>query len=191
MNEIELVSNILKGDKYSFDILVEPYITQAHKTSYLILGDFKLSEDAVQESLLQTYLSIDKFDPEIASFKTWFNSIVVNTSLKISRKKLFTLEFKEKHYNVSGESSEDVCLNQEEHEIIFECVQKLKIKLRTVVVLHYFQDLSVKEIADTLNVKEGTVKSRLYKARIKLEEILKEKGDSISLLGGVPSWKNK
>jgi len=63
-------------------------------------------------------------------------------------------------------------LIQEESQIILDAVQQLSSKHQIVIILFYYQDLSILEISEVLNVKEGTVKSRLYKAKEKLKDYL-------------------
>jgi RNA polymerase sigma factor (sigma-70 family) len=174
MEEIDLIKNSVNGDKECFNILVEPYINQAYKTSFLILNDRGLAEDAVQESLYQSYISLHRFDGSKAQFKTWFNKIVVNCTLKMKRKIFFFIEFKPEQSTMVDISPEDHYTSNEENEILYDAIHNLSIKLRTVIVLFYFQSLSIEEISLTLDISDGTVKSRLHKARGKLGQILKD-----------------
>ncbi|EEL51222.1 RNA polymerase sigma factor [Bacillus cereus] len=86
MDEILLIQQAKKGNKEAFNQLLQPYIQKAYRTSYLILNDKGLAEDAVQESLIQTYQSMKRFNENIASFKTWFHQILIHTTLKQKRK---------------------------------------------------------------------------------------------------------
>jgi RNA polymerase sigma factor (sigma-70 family) len=72
---------------------------------------------------------------------------------------------------------------KEETKIITDCIQQLKTKYQAVIVLYYFQDLSVKEIATTLDIREGTVKSRLYKSREKLKTLMNSNENALSIEG--------
>ncbi|PFN06170.1 MULTISPECIES: RNA polymerase sigma factor [Bacillus cereus group] len=173
MDEILLIQQAKKGNKEAFNQLLQPYIQKAYRTSYLILNDKGLAEDAVQESLIQTYQSMKRFNENIASFKTWFHQILIHTTLKQKRKKRFAFLQIETWFHIKDESTpEGNFLVQEETEMIMDMVRKLSMKHQVVIILFYYQELSIIEIAQVLDIKEGTVKSRLHQAREKLKEYL-------------------
>ncbi|PFA25226.1 RNA polymerase subunit sigma-70 [Bacillus cereus] len=173
MDEILLIQQAKKGNKEAFNQLLQPYIQKAYRTSYLILNDKGLAEDAVQESLIQTYQSMKRFNENIASFKTWFHQILIHTTLKQKRKKRFAFLQIETWFHIKDEStSEGNFLEQEETEMIMDMVRKLSMKHQVVIILFYYQELSIIEIAQGLDIKEGTVKLRLHQAREKLKEYL-------------------
>lgn len=173
MDEILLIQQAKKGNKEAFNQLLQPYIQKAYRTSYLILNDKGLAEDAVQESLIQTYQSMKRFNENIASFKTWFHQILIHTTLKQKRKKRFAFLQIETWFRIKDESTpEENFLVQEETEMIMDMVRELSMKHQVVIILFYYQELSIIEIAQVLDIKEGTVKSRLHQAREKLKEYL-------------------
>ena len=173
MDEQQLIQQVKQGDNEAFNQLLQPYIKKAYQTSYLILDDKGLAEDAVQESLIQTYKSLHRFNEEVASFKTWFHQVLIHTTLKQKRKKRFSLLQPETWFRIKdGKTPEHNCLIQEESQMILDAVQQLSIKHQIVIILFYYQDLSILEISEVLDVKEGTVKSRLYKAKEKLKDHL-------------------
>ncbi|PEA54176.1 RNA polymerase subunit sigma-70 [Bacillus pseudomycoides] len=173
MEEQRLIQQVKLGDKEAFNQLLQPYIQKAYQTAYLIVDDKGLAEDAVQESLIQTYESIPRFNGEIASFKTWFHQILIHTTLKQKRKKRFAFLQPETWFRIKDvKTPEHNYLIQEESQMILNAVQQLSIKHQIVIILFYYQDLSILEISEVLNVKEGTVKSRLFKAKKKLKDHL-------------------
>ncbi|WP_227940474.1 RNA polymerase sigma factor [Alkalihalobacillus deserti] len=153
-----LIENAKRGDNIAFNSLLKPYIKQAQQTSYLLLHDYALAQDAVQEALIQTHSSLKRFDSNKASFKTWFNRIVINCSLKQKRKQRFTFQLQDDYEN--NDSPEKRYILKEEEQFLIDIVKNLKVKYQTVIVLYYFQELTISEIALTLNIREGTVKSR-------------------------------
>lgn len=170
VDEKILIKNAKQGDNNAFNSLLKPYVKQAQQTAYLLLHDYALAQDAVQEALIQTHYSLKRFEPNKASFKTWFNRIVVNCSLKQKRKQRFTFQLQDDYEN--NDNPEKEYILKEEEQFLIDIVKTLKVKYQTVIVLHYFQELSISEIALTLNIREGTVKSRLYNAREKLKKIV-------------------
>ncbi|MFE7083790.1 RNA polymerase sigma factor [Priestia megaterium] len=175
MDEKTLIDQALRGDNEAFNVLLEPYIKQAHQTAYLLLHDYSLVEDSVQEALIQTYTSLKRFNSERASFKTWFNRIVINCTLKQKRKLKVSLPLHETY--ATKENSEMNYLLKEEDQFILNSVRSLKEKYQTTIILYYFQELSIEEIGETLNIRQGTVKSRLFTAR----KILKKQLNSHDL----------
>ncbi|MCM3737049.1 RNA polymerase sigma factor [Bacillus cytotoxicus] len=173
MEEQRLIQQVKQGDKEAFNQLLQPYIHKAYQTAYLIVDDKGAAEDAVQESLIQTYESIYRFNGGIASFKTWFHHILIHTTLKQKRKKRFAFLQPETWFRIKDvKTPECNYLIQEESQMILDAVQQLSSKHQIVIILFYYQDLSILEISEVLNVKEGTVKSRLYKAKEKLKDYL-------------------
>lgn len=174
MDEQMLIRQVMQGDDVSFQNLVQPHIKKARQSAYLLLRDYSLAEDAVQEALVQTYQSLHRYDPEKGPFHTWFYSIVINMSRKIYRKQVkMYLPFKEKLFRSFDHGPEHFMELREETRVIYQAIQQLDFKHKSVIVLFYFQEMNVKEVADILGIKEGTVKSRLHKARRKLSQLLK------------------
>ena len=181
MDETLLIKNAKQGDDNAFNSLLKPYVKQAKQTAYLLLHDYNLAQDAVQEALIQTHSSLNRFDSNKASFKTWFNRIVVNCSLKQKRKQRFTFQLHDDYEN--SDNTEKEYILKEDEQLLMDIVKTLKLKYQTVIVLHYFQELSISEIALTLNIREGTVKSRLHNARKKLKKNILSHNSNFSLRG--------
>jgi RNA polymerase sigma factor (sigma-70 family) len=182
----KLVEGAINGDEDAFEELLSPHIKNARKTAYLLLHDYSLAEDAVQEAMLQTFYSLKRFDPNRSLFKTWFNGIVVNCALKTSRSKMFW--FKMGKERPDHNTPEKKNLIDENSKNVYSCVQKLSFKLRTVIILHYYQELSIEEIGETLQISNGTVKSRLFNARKKLKRIIRDNPDLLNGMGGHALW---
>lgn len=170
MEEEFLIDRAKSGCYSSFDLLVKPYLQPSYKVSYLILNDYNLAQDAIQESLYQAFKSLSKYDKSKASFKTWFNKIVVHMAIKMKRQQFFFFEFSPDLKKETQPSTENNYIIEEENTLICQLVQELSTKLKTVIILFYYQELSIEEIGITLDISEGTVKSRLFKARKKLKE---------------------
>ncbi|WP_162987346.1 RNA polymerase sigma factor [Metabacillus litoralis] len=189
MNERALIKRIKSGDEIAFNELFKPYILQSRRTAYLFLYDYGMAQDAVQEALFEAYKSIGRYDPSKASFKTWFNKIVVNCSIKMLRKKKYIAYFSKKNGVTNNETPEIRNIIDEETKEIYQCINQLSVKLRIVIILYYFQDLSITEISKMLDISEGTVKSRLYKARQKLRNLLSYE-EYMGIGGGSYGTKN-
>ncbi len=196
MVDYYLINQCKEGDIEAFGALVEKYNDMAVRTAYLVTGRGDIAEDIAQEAFIQCFYSLKKLK-NIEFFSTWFYKILVRTSCRMAAK----------HKNqVSVDTSQMECIlgtsDENNPSDIVEAkfrdmeisiaIEKLSSTLKTVVVLYYYNGFQVNEISMILDCKENTVKSRLHKARKKLEEflsksyrhlenkkIIAEKGDGI------------
>ena len=137
-----------------------------------MLGNEELIKDAVQETIMTVYEKIEDLR-NLDSFKFWLLKILGNKCrdiLKRQKKIVYLDNYIEKVHIENG---------YEEIEIR-ECLKALSEDYKKVVVLYYFNDLSYKEISAILNISEGTVKSRLSRAKEKLSKIIDKEGSVIN-----------
>lgn len=181
MDEIGLVIKCQQGDMEAYEVLFGSYFNKAVRYAFLITGRNDLAEDIVQEALIECYKDIKSLkSPE--KFKSWFYRILVRTSWRVKAKekgKVSIEEFDGCDYNSVNENLNDdferLVEIRESSRLIKDALHKLSLPLRTTVVLHYYNDLSIKEIAQVLKCFQGTVKSRLHNARkILHKELVKE-----------------
>ena len=151
------------------DVLIE-YIKinqdKLYKIAYTYTRDTELALDVVQEAITKALENINKLKNE-EYVKTWFYRILINESLRTikTNKKLIKCEVDEN--TLSSNHSEDLVV---ENLDISTCIQKLNNKLKTVIILRFFENLKIEEIAIITKTNTSTVKSRLYKG---LNEIKK------------------
>ena len=154
------------------DILVE-YIKENQNKLYRIAFSYTKEEesalDIVQESIEKALKNIHQLKTT-EYIKTWFYRILINESLQYVKKnkKLIMYSIDDLEKDIYWE--EDI---QKDDIDIYKCVQKLNDKLKTVIILRFFEDMKIEEIAKVTNTNVNTVKSRLYKA---LEELKKTVG---------------
>ena len=125
------------------------------------------AEDAVSEAILKAYENLPALR-NIKSLKPWFIKILLNESyaLSIRRKKVVFLN--------EMEIADEAAIN--DNKELWNIVNGLDDEFRTVTILYYYEDLSLKEICKVLDLPTGTVKSRLSRARNKLKQILIDQG---------------
>jgi len=180
MEEKELIKKIQSGDMNAFTKIFEIYKDQALKYSYLIIGNKFTSEDIVQEAFIKCYLNAEKLK-NIELFKPWFFKILTRIAWKYAdkEKKLLPIEnILEKAHSDSIDESINVYIKNQEAETLHAEIENLDLKQKTVIVLFYFNCLTIKEIAKVMGCFEGTVKSRLNTARKKLKASLLNNEDS-------------
>jgi RNA polymerase sigma-70 factor (ECF subfamily) len=173
-----LVARVQDGDLEALGELYEKYKTSVYRTALAITRDEKAAEDILQEAFLRVYTyahSINKAMP----LGPWLYRVTVNLSYTWTRQVkrwLQSLQDILDRWTVSTQwHPEKLTEEQEWRQILLQAVDALPPRHRVVVILHYLEELSLKEIAYVLDVPEGTVKSRLYYARESLKEAILER----------------
>lgn len=144
--------------------LVEQYQTDLLRTCYLYLHDAELAKDAVQETYLKAYRALDSFRGECGE-KTWLMKIAMNTCRDLRRSAWF--RHMDRRVTPDMMPSAFVAFEEKDEEVLM-AVMTLPVKLRESVLLYFYQDMSVKEIAETLKLSSSAVSARLDRAKKKL-----------------------
>lgn len=175
MEEEQLVRKFQNGSREAFDLLYEKYKNQALRSIYLISNNRYDCEDIVQEAFVKMYLHIGELK-DITQFKSWFFQILYRTAWHYMKKKAKEMPSEEIEYQVESHikmpkqpSALDELVEAETKTLIKQEIEKLDIKHRTIIVLYYYNELSIAEIAKIVGCFEGTVKSRLANARKRLK----------------------
>lgn len=171
MAEVEkeelLVEALKTGSREAFDSLYNQYKNLAFKTAYFISGNRQDAEDIVQDTFIKVWTGSSGLR-ENSGFKAWMMRILVHNAYRAAkrRKREFPDDETVSRLDSRTEpSSLEHIVREEEALQVILAIGNLPVKQRAVVVLYYYNALSVKEIAQMLGVTTGTVKSRLYTAR--------------------------
>lgn len=173
-NSAELVMRLQNGEKAAFEKLFELYKVRAVRTAYLLTNNRALAEDITQEAFVQCYLKIKDLKNPM-QFKTWFFKSLTRIAWRMSTKEKTVVPVENIFELTDYKDTEQVELdfiNKENAERMMSMISKLEEKLRTTVLLYYYNEFSVSEIASIMGCFEGTVKSRLHTARKKLKKSL-------------------
>lgn len=172
-SDAELIENYQKGNKKAIVFLVERWHKTFCKVAFVYVKNPDEAKDIAQESWTIILSKIDDLQ-DASKFKFWGISIVKRKAIDYLRSKKREKIHQEK---LKNETFEDVDVEDisEVKKQLKEAVIKLPFHQQTVLKLFYIEEYSLKEIATTLEVSVGTVKSRLYNAREKLKSILKYK----------------
>ena len=166
------VQRTLRGEDHAFDDIVERFTPILFSLALRLLGNREEAEDAVQEILIRAYRSLKSFNIE-ARFFTWLYTIAINLLRSMLRKRsrrYLELPLPERHDESAvpaGESSDPVTplLEQEAYRDARRAVESLKPIYRVVFVMHYYELLPLKQIAEILHLPLGTIKVRIHRAR--------------------------
>lgn len=167
-------NDMLKGDVQSeyLEYLMRRYGDKVLKLAYYHVRDRHLAEDITQEVFCRVYKNMDKFRQE-SSYFTWIYRITVNLCHDHLRSAYFRRILpwgNTRRLNDMAISNERL-FEAAEGGDVFQKVMDLPLKYRTVVALYYFEELSTVEIADVLEISEGTVRTQLCRARNILKDV--------------------
>lgn len=183
-DEARLISLLKQGDEDAFRALVQQYQGRLFSIAYSIILEREESLDIVQDVFLKVWQNIHTFRGD-ASISTWLRRITVNQCLNWQRR--WKRRFRWHHQPLEKDDAGDypelgtddyhpetLYRNKELEAIIRQKLGELPEEARTVFVLRETEGLSYDEIAKLLKIKRGTVSSRLFYARKKLKELLKD-----------------
>ena len=181
----ELISQFQDGNIKAFNELVNRYKDRLLNYVYHFFNDIDLAEDIVQDTFLKLYTHKDSYK-EVAKFSTWIYTIAGNlakTELrKKKRRKTFSisdLSYDDSEFVISSSEStpEEKIVTKDDVKNLKNAMDKLPVDFKTVIILRDIQELSYDIISSIIEMPLGTVKSRINRARLKLQEILIKKGD--------------
>lgn len=141
---------------------------------FLYLRDYQLAEDATQETFIKAMTSYEKFEHR-SSEKTWLTRIAINCCKNIMRTNWFQI-VKNNIIESDGNVSDNLINDFIEKNSISNAILKLDLGDRKLIILYYYQELSIKDIAVISATSENTVNQRLFRARKRLKKILMEDG---------------
>ena len=156
--------------------LVDRYQISLLKVCFTFLHDRSLAEDAVQDTFIKAYQSLDYFQGN-SSEKTWIFRIAMNTCRDMLRSRWF--RFVDRRVDLSRLPEQTVQMEDGDKEIM-ESVMALPVKLREVILLCSFEGMTTYEAAESLEITQQAVSSRLKRAKEKLRKEMKEKGCDLS-----------
>lgn len=188
-NTKQLIKKMQLGDEQALNKLYEKYSGKLYRTVYLITRNKEDSEDILQETFIKCYLHCNEIKtPEY--FESWLMKIMLRISWRMvkQRKKLVSSDellenneyvgFAESLFeDKTAKMPLDQIVIKERHSTVINSINSLDFKFKTVIVLYYYQQLSVGEIAKIIGKPEGTIKSRLHTGRVKLKKMLTKKNN--------------
>ena len=177
----ELIERFQNEDLYAFDQIVHRYQDQLVNFVYMYLGDRSDAEDVVQETFLRVYRNKHMYR-QIAKFSTWIYTIAGNlakTELRRRRRRkilsITQMGYEDKDYELPSDTltPEKIIDSDMKEKIIKKEIEDLPIRFKEVIVLRDVEEFSYEEISKMLSIPIGTVKSRVNRARTRLQKRLK------------------
>lgn len=185
VSDEQLVKQYLSGDEGALRVLFERYVSRIYNFIYRYTGGKVDADDIAQEAFVRAWKNLKRFD-EKKSFRTWIFAIAKNAALDSLKKKkavLFSDFEGEDETNVFEETISDPLPLPDEifdradiARFVSSSLEELSPRYRIVLILHYTEDFTFQEIADSLGEPLNTVKSRHRRALLILRKILEQKG---------------
>lgn len=164
-----LVKKAQKGNDKAYLMLFQQYEADIYRMAYVYVKNNDDALDLVQEVAYQSFKKISTLKkPEY--FKTWLMKITINCALSLINKNKKVIPLNLDFEVITGSEDEDITLTLSLHELI----DTLKEDEKSVILLKYYDDRTLKEISEILDIPLGTAKSVLYRALDKLRQDLKE-----------------
>jgi RNA polymerase sigma factor (sigma-70 family) len=175
-DEQQLIERARRGDMAAYEALVQQYETLAFRAAYLITRDDGEAADAAQEAFVRAYRALGSFRSG-APFRPWLLRIVTNLALNRlqanRRRQNMTERYTRQVMVETGHVSIDgLVLQRDQRQRLLQAVGRLNPDQQALISLRYFLELPEAEVAATLKIPIGTVKSRLHRTLAKLREII-------------------
>lgn len=177
------VEKVKNGDSGAFELLVIAAQNDVYAVAFKMLGNAEDALDASQDAFIKAYTGISKFRGD-SKFSVWMYKITYNICLdklrKSRRRPTVSIERDDDEPELqipdTSQSPEERIVSKETSELVREGLSRLSPKLRSVLVLREVSGLSYAEIGEATGLREGTVKSRINRARLALSEYLLSHG---------------
>ncbi|MBM7660251.1 RNA polymerase sigma-70 factor (ECF subfamily) [Bacillus mesophilus] len=158
-----------------FEQIMDEYGERLTKVAYNYLKDWSLAEDVVQDVFITCYKQYGKLD-EVTYFKSWIYRITINKckdTLKSSYMKKVIFDSNLFRFFIAKEPTPEMTLiHQSDEELLSISVLSLTVKFREVIILYYYEELSIEEISSILALNKNTIKTRLSRGRARLKELI-------------------
>ncbi len=162
----QIMARATKGDADAFSTLLEPLLDPAYRLAAVMLDDRGAAEDAVQEASIKAWRKVRQLRGDVGSLRAWFLSIVANECRMTRRRHWWSVVRLDEIPRAPAHQSEHV--SSDMHAALL----RLSPSERVPLVLHFYLDLPVDEVAKTLGVSPSAAKSRIYRAAKRLRSDL-------------------
>jgi RNA polymerase sigma-70 factor, ECF subfamily len=162
----KLMVSAAAGDADSFAVLIEPLLDPAYRLAAVMLGDRSAAEDAVQEASIKAWRKLRQLRGDLKSLRPWFLSIVANECRMARRQRWWSV------LKVADVPRSQVTTDGGATSDLHQALLKLSPEERLPLVLHFYLDLPLDEIARALRVSPAAAKSRIYRAAKRLRSDL-------------------
>jgi len=175
----ELTAEMIETDHADelIDEIMNKYGQEILQLAFSYVKNKEIAEDLTQEIFVKCYKSLHTYGGK-AKFRTWLWRIASNHCMDYLKswynKKVFTTDYQHIYDSVQSDSVEKTVIQDEEDGQLAAAVMELPVIYREAIYLHYFEEMTIKEISTVIQIKENTIKTRLKRAKEILKERLEE-----------------
>ena len=160
-------------DEHIFLLFMYEHTEYLLRIAFLYVKDWPAAEDIVQDVFISYYEKFEQFE-ERSSLKTYLSKITVNKCKDYLKSWRYRMQILTNSFTTKPKNIPNRLILQDEKMELADAVLQLPLKYREVIFYYYFEELSIIEVANQLNLSDNTIKTRLRKARVLLKEKLKE-----------------
>ncbi|UOQ50399.1 sigma-70 family RNA polymerase sigma factor [Gracilibacillus caseinilyticus] len=165
MKDLSIVKKAINGNEKAFETLVKKESEKLYKTAFLYVRNKEDALDVLQETIYKAFISIEQVkQPQF--FNTWLTKILIRTAYDVIRKRKKVVFDEELMRNISDDSSIDV----EGKMDVLNAISGLSKNYQTVIILFYYHDCTIDEIAETMGKPANTIKTYLRRAKMELKK---------------------
>lgn len=174
-----------------FRLIYDLFYDRVYRDAYFVIKDRYLAQDIVQDTFIKAYKHIDNLDKR-EKMGAWLSTIATRTAIDLIRKQNtwngiptedLMLDYRQTNCEVAA-SVETIVENELIQQVIIKKITELKPEYREVIVLKYIHELKDKDISKWTDIKEGTIKSRIHRAKKELRILIQQDESCKDLFGG-------
>ena len=170
MSDDKTIKKAIKGDDTAFMELINENKEQIYRTAYAYVKDEAMALDIVQETVCKAYLNIHNLKKSMY-FKTWLMKIAINVSTDFYKKRNKVIYLDQEQLLNKADTP---IYNEHEKFYLLDMIDKMDDKYKEVIILKYFNDMTISDISEVLNMPLGTIKTYLNKGLTFLRKYMKE-----------------
>lgn len=180
--EKRLINQAIAGERQAFSELVELYQHKIYQVSYRMMGNRSEAEDVGQETFLRVYANLARYD-QSHKFSTWIYRIATNLCIDRLRKRRMTFSLDQEVAGTEGldlysqtpvqqKTPEAEVVTLEIQQEVQQAMDQLPVKYKTIMILRYIEDLSLREVSEIVSLPVTTIKTRIHRGREALKKLL-------------------
>jgi RNA polymerase sigma-70 factor (ECF subfamily) len=174
-SELRLIQRALNRDMEAWAEIMTNYKRAVFGVSLGILKNVADAEDTTQEAFIRAYEKLHLYNMQ-KKFSTWLFTVAANLCKNKLRRAKFSTSLKNEAYLVDERDPAMIAAQDEMQERVRKALDNLRYDYRAPMVLRFYADLDYKEIAEVLDVPEGTIKTRLHRGKEELRRLLEKEG---------------
>ena len=170
LSDEDVIVIVRTKDKEAYAEIIKGYQTKLMRYARNIMGDENMGADVVQESLIKTYINLNRFDTK-KKFSSWVYRIVHNEAMNALNKRKKQRPMDDRIDLDSGFDLEDEVVKKELVSNTHRCLEQMPIIYKEPLSLYYLEDKSYEEIGDILRIPVGTVGTRVNRAKVLMKKL--------------------